>query len=112
MVFRPPPCQRGCDSRKSVVTTKAHSSSCLQVLDIRWSNVTQSWRLGLRNYLFIGHPAAGWRSAVIYSVVGTCKLLGINAEAYLNWVMPQLAMATTRTVTGLLPNDFAALVHP
>ncbi len=25
-----------------------------------------------RNYLFIGHPSAGWRSAVIYSVVGSC----------------------------------------
>lgn len=27
-----------------------------------------------------GHPKTGWRSAVIYSVIGTCRLLGINPE--------------------------------
>ena len=40
-------------------------------------------KLGQRNWLFIGHPSAGWRSAVIYSIVGTCKLLQVNPEAYL-----------------------------
>jgi uncharacterized membrane protein len=28
-------------------------------------------KLGMRNWMFIGHPNAGWRSAVIYSIVGT-----------------------------------------
>jgi transposase len=40
-------------------------------------------KLGMRNWMFIGHPNAGWRSAVIYSIVGTCKLLNINPESYL-----------------------------
>lgn len=66
-------------------------------------------KLGLKNWLFIGHPDAGWRSAVIYSVVGTCKLLHVNPEAYLAWVLPKLAAATTKTAGGLLPHDFAAL---
>jgi transposase len=66
-------------------------------------------KIGLKNYLFIGHPAAGWRSAVIYSVVGTCKMLGVNPEAYIAWVLPKLAAATNRTATGLLPHDFAQL---
>jgi transposase len=65
--------------------------------------------VGLRNYLFIGHPDAGWRSAVIYSVVGTCRLLGVNPEAYLLWVLPQLAAATNKTAVSLLPHDFARL---
>jgi transposase len=63
----------------------------------------------LRNYLFIGHPKAGWRSAVLYSVIGTCRLLGINPEEYLRWVLPKLAAATNRTAVDLLPHDFKRL---
>jgi transposase len=66
-------------------------------------------KVGLRNYLFIGHPKAGWRSAVIYSVIGTCRLLGVNPEAYLLWVLPKLAAATNKTANDLLPHDFARL---
>jgi transposase len=67
-------------------------------------------KVGLRNYLFIGHPAAGWRSAVIYTVVGSCKLVGVNPESYLAWVLPILAAGTNRsTAQGLLPHDFARL---
>src|ERR1700728_4645319 len=61
----------------------------------------------LRDYLFIGHPKTGGRSAVIYSVTGTCRLLGVNPEGCLRWVLPRLAAATNKTATGLLPHDFA-----
>lgn len=66
-------------------------------------------KVGLRNYLFIGHPNAGWRSAVIYSVIGTCRLVGVNPEDYIAWVLPKLAAATNHTATALLPHDFAQL---
>ena len=66
-------------------------------------------KVGLRNYLFIGHPDAGWRSAVLYSVIGTCRLVGVNPEAYIRWVLPKLAAATNSTAQGLLPHDFATL---
>jgi transposase len=66
-------------------------------------------KVGLRNYLFIGHPEAGWRSAVIYSVIGTCRLVGVNPEAYIRWVLPKLASATNKTAVDLLPHDFARL---
>ena len=63
----------------------------------------------MKNWLFIGHPAADWRSAVIYSITGSCKLLGVNPESYLKWVLPKLAAATTATSHNLLPHDFAVL---
>ena len=69
----------------------------------------RSTKVGLRNYLFIGHPNAGWRSAVIYSVIGTCRLVGVNPEDYIAWVLPQLAAATNHTASALLPHDFAQL---
>jgi transposase len=68
-------------------------------------------KVGLRNYLFIGHPDAGWRSAVIYSVIGTCRLLGVNSEAYLLWVLPKLAATTNKTAIDMLPHDFARLQY-
>ncbi len=68
-------------------------------------------KVGSRNWLFIGNPKSGWCSAVIYSIVGTCRLLGVNPEAYLTWVLPRLAAATNRTAAALLPHDYAR-EHP
>jgi transposase len=64
--------------------------------------------LGKKNWLFIGHPEAGWRSAVMYSILGTCKLLKVDPYAYLTWALPKLATATTTTVARLLPHDYLA----
>jgi len=50
-----------------------------------------------KNFLFVGHPDAGWRSAVLYSVLGTCKLQGINPWNYLSWALPKLAGATNHS---------------
>lgn len=66
--------------------------------------------LGKRNWMFVGHPDAGWKTAVIYSVVGTCRLLRINPEDYLNWVLPRLAAGTNRSTAALLPHDYLQLV--
>jgi transposase len=64
--------------------------------------------LGKKNWLFIGHPDAGWKSATMYSILGTCKLLKVDPEAYLMWVLPKLASGTNQTV-GLLPHDYLLL---
>ncbi len=66
-------------------------------------------KMGMKNWLFVGHPDAGWHSAVIYSVVNTCQLLKVNPHAYLMWVLPKLAAGTSRQTARLLPHDFAAL---
>jgi len=80
--------------------------------------IERLWRpqkVGQRNYLFIGHPKAGKHAAVIYSVVATCRLVGVDPEEYLNWVLPKLAAspkldpARTEAAKGLLPHDFKAL---
>jgi transposase len=62
--------------------------------------------LGRKNWLFIGHPDAGWRSAVIYSVLGTCKLARVNPQDYLVWALERLARATNQSVGALLPADY------
>lgn len=69
-------------------------------------------KIGAKNWMHIGHPKAGWRSAVMYSVMGTCRLVGVDPFAYLKWVLPKLAAAKSRNTDGLLPHDFARIRAP
>ncbi len=39
--------------------------------------------LGKKNWLFVGHPDAGERSAVISTLPGSCRRHGINPFDYL-----------------------------
>ena len=66
-------------------------------------------KLGLKNWLFVGHPDAGDRPAVLYSVLGTCKLLGVDPWAYLNWALPGLAAASSLTQALFTPDKFPGL---
>lgn len=59
--------------------------------------------VGKKNYLFIGHPEAGWRSAVIYSVVVSCRRQGIDPWEYLRDLMQRLPAATTADIPDLVP---------
>lgn len=62
--------------------------------------------IGKKNFLFVGHPDAGWRSAVVYSVLGTCSLLSVNPWEYLTWALPRLAAATNKTAHEFTPQRF------
>lgn len=63
--------------------------------------------LGRRNSLFIGHPKAGKKSAIFYSIFATCKLCGVCPEKYLRWLFPKLAAATNQTIATLTPHALA-----
>ena len=67
--------------------------------------------LGKKNWLFIGHPDAGWKSAVLYSVLGSCKLARVNPQDYLVWALDRLARATNQSVGSLLPADYRKSLH-
>ncbi len=47
-------------------------------------------KLGMKNWLFIGHPAAGQRAAIIYTIIQNCKKYGVDPQAYLNDVLEKL----------------------
>ena len=51
--------------------------------------------LGKKNFLFIGHPEAGDRSAIIYSIIASCARRHIDALAYLRDVLSRLPTMTT-----------------
>jgi transposase len=63
--------------------------------------------VGKKNFLFVGHPDAGQRSAVIYSVLGSCRRHGINPAEYLQDVFERLPKAKTSEVPALTPAAWA-----
>lgn len=63
--------------------------------------------IGKKNFLFIGHPEAGQRSAVIYSVLGSCRRHGLNPAEYLQDVFERLPKAKTSEVKSLTPAAWA-----
>ena len=62
--------------------------------------------VGKKNFLFIGHPDAGWRSAVIYSVVVSCQRRGIDLWQYLKDVFERLPSARTSQLHDFLPRNW------
>jgi transposase len=60
--------------------------------------------VGKKRWLFIGHPDAGWRSAVIYTIIQSCRRYGINPQEYLTDVLQRLPAMTASQVPVLLPH--------
>src|SRR5450432_199104 len=59
-------------------------------------NAIRPSAIGKKNWLFIGHPGAGQRSAIIYSIVVSCQRRKIDPLAYLRDVLTRLLTMTTR----------------
>jgi transposase len=66
-------------------------------------NAIRPSAVGKKNWLFIGHPAAGWRSAVIYSILASCRRRGIDTWEYLNDVFRRLPGATNQQIQDFTP---------
>ena len=62
--------------------------------------------VGRKRWLFIGHPHAGWRSAVIYSIIVSCRRRGINPETYLTDVLRRLPSLKITEIEALLPANW------
>jgi hypothetical protein len=60
--------------------------------------------VGRRRWLFIGHPEAGWRSAVIYTIIQSCRRRGINPQEYLSDVLSRLPSMKNHQVKEMLPS--------
>jgi len=65
--------------------------------------------VGRRRWLFIGHPQAGWRSAVIYTIIQSCRRRGINPQEYLTDVLQRLPAMKNTEVKQLLPSCWKPL---
>ena len=70
-------------------------------------NAIRPTAIGKKNWLFIGAKEAGWRSAVIYSIIESCRSRGINPHAYLKDVLTRLPTMTNWEISGITPKAWA-----
>lgn len=66
-------------------------------------NAIRPTALGKTNWLFIGEAQAGERSAIIYTVIESCRRHGLNPFAYLKDVLTRLPRMTMQQVPKILP---------
>jgi hypothetical protein len=80
------------------------------ILEIDNNKIENSIRpsaLGKRNWLFVGHPEAGERSAVIYTLLGSCRRHGINPFDYLKDLFTRLPAAKITQIKQFMPSAWA-----
>jgi transposase len=88
------------DNWEPLTTHLRHSESRLDNNLVE--NAIRPSAIGKKNWLFIGHPDAGQRSAIIYSIVVSCQRHGKDPLAYLRDVLTRLPRMTNQ-------DDLAAL---
>lgn len=72
-------------------------------------NAIRPTAVGKKNFLFIGHPDAGQRTAIIYSVVVSCQRRGVDPHLYLRDVLTRIPAMTNRdNLDALLPSAWKA----
>lgn len=64
--------------------------------------------IGRKNYLHVGSDAGGHTAAVMYTLLGTAKLNGINPQRYLRHVLERIADHPSNRIDELLPWAVAA----
>ena len=70
-------------------------------------NAIRPSALGKKNWLFIGHPEAGERSAVIYTLLGSCRRHGLNPFDYLIDLFTRLPAAKITQIKEFTPAVWA-----
>ena len=67
--------------------------------------------IGRKNYLFAGSEAGAERAAIIYSLVASCKLNGIDPFRYFRDVLARVSIHPANKIDELLPSEWKKL-HP
>jgi len=72
-------------------------------------NTIRPLALGRKNYLFAGSHAGARRAAMVYSLLGTCKLHGVNPTQWLTHVLANILQTKYNDVRALYPQNFSQL---
>ncbi len=68
--------------------------------------------IGRKNFLHLGSDAGGDSAAVVYTLIGTAKLSGINPQHDLRYVLERIADHPITRVDELLPWAVADQITP
>jgi transposase len=118
-------------SERGRLSAKAPLAGAIQYTLVRWEALTRYCEdgaleidnnaaerairalvLGRRNYLFAGSDAGGETAARLYSLIGTCRLNGLDPHRYLRHVLERIAAHPINRIEELLPWRVAAALEP
>ncbi|MGA3134321.1 MAG: IS66 family transposase [Terracidiphilus sp.] len=78
-------------------------------LSTNWAeNSMRPIAIGRRNWLHLGSKEAGPKIAAIFSIVESCRKLGVPIRQYLTYVLPGLADRSIQELSSLAPASYAA----
>ncbi len=68
--------------------------------------------LGRKNYLFVGSTGGGRSAAIVYTLIESAKLNGIDPQAWLADALTRLPDHPAKRIGDLLPWNWAAEAQP
>ena len=71
-------------------------------------NAIRPTAIGKKNWLFFGSADAGQNSAILYSMIETCRKLNINPQEYLRDILLALPTMTNHTAKNYTPAQWKA----
>ena len=75
----------------------------------RIENTIRPLAIGRKNYLFAGSDRGAQQAAVMYSLLGTCKLHNVEPFAYLSDVIARIPEHKANKLSELLPQNWQPL---
>ena len=69
-------------------------------------NAIRPTAIGKKNWLFVGEADAGQRSAIVYTVIETCRRNGLNPYQYLRDVLSRLPSMTNHQIPEVIPANW------
>ena len=64
--------------------------------------------VGRKNWMFAGSDAGGQRAALLYSLIGTCQLVGVEPFTYLRDILTRIPTHPHRRILELTPRGWQA----
>jgi transposase len=78
----------------------------LEIDNNRSERAIRPLAIGRKNWIFLGSPRGGQAAATVFSLIQTCKELGLNPEAYLKDVLTRLPTTKQKDIDSLLPHNW------
>jgi transposase len=75
-------------------------------------NAIRPTAIGKKNWLFVGDADAGERSAIIYTIIESCRRRGLDPYAYLREVLTRLPNMTNHQIPEVTPQAWAKIRQP
>jgi transposase len=87
--------------------TRYVADGALEIDNNLIENAIRPSALGKKNWLFIGHPSAGERSAILYTLLGSCRRHHLNPFDYLKDLFTRLPAAKITEIEQFTPRAWA-----